>query len=198
MKSFKSTVKRTTFEKLDFSRFPKGQKFQKKHVLKNEFFFQKNCYHENAFSQNWKVLENGLWNFVLRDIKFEKLQKYCKTYYIWETWFFQISERQEISEKVRFWKVFYSKIFAIMSSGGPVPAGQCRRVSAGFVSAGGWVPACQNTVKRTTSEKVKFCRMMFFCNLECASLFQKTEKYWKKSMKFHTARPFFGKASKVL
>ena len=33
LKSFKSTVKRTTFEKLDFSRFLRGQKNEKKYCF---------------------------------------------------------------------------------------------------------------------------------------------------------------------
>ena len=52
-KSFKSTAKRTTFEKLDFSRFLQGQKNEKKY----------------CFPKAEKVLGKSLWNFVLRDQK---------------------------------------------------------------------------------------------------------------------------------
>ncbi len=42
LKSFKSTVKRTTFEKLDFSRFLKGKKFQKNKLFEKRVFFSEN------------------------------------------------------------------------------------------------------------------------------------------------------------
>ena len=81
LKSFKSTVKRTTFEKSNFSRFQQDKKIEKKYLKsemwKSSVFLQ--CWfwvgHRNLIFKNLKSTGKTQWNFVLRDQKLEKASK---------------------------------------------------------------------------------------------------------------------------